>query len=99
MGRIFKQPNGLYCRYSTVSESITEVNMTADEYIALYKERAAARAAVEAKEILDRYIGSYEELLENLLHSNNQEANIKYIKILKEQEVRLNEEDKKEKGI
>ena len=31
---ICKQPNGKYCRFSTILETVTHINMTEDEYIA-----------------------------------------------------------------
>ncbi len=46
---ISKQPNGKYCRFSTVVDTITNYNMTEKEYIELCKERAAQEAEKEAK--------------------------------------------------
>lgn len=37
---IIKQPNGLYCRYSTIVDDITDCNMTKDDYINLATEHA-----------------------------------------------------------
>lgn len=35
---IAKQPNGLYCRYSSIVDNITHHNMTEEEYIELCAE-------------------------------------------------------------
>ena len=47
---IAKQPNGLYCRYSSIVDNITHYNMTEEDYIELCVERAKE----EAKEILKK---------------------------------------------
>ena len=39
-GFISKQPNGLYCRFSTVVDCPIDWNMTAEDYIELCKEKA-----------------------------------------------------------
>ena len=41
---IAKQPNGLYCRYSTTVDNITHYNMTKEDYIEFYLERAREEA-------------------------------------------------------
>ena len=43
---VCKQPNGLYCRFSTVVDCPTDWNMTAKDYIEMCK----AKAEKEAKE-------------------------------------------------
>lgn len=43
---IAKQPNGLYCRYSGVVDNITHYNMTEEDYIELYVERAKEEAKI-----------------------------------------------------
>lgn len=45
---ICRQPNGLYCRFSTVVDTITDYNMTEDEYV----EMCAERAREEARDVL-----------------------------------------------
>ena len=44
-GFISKQPNGLYCRFSTVVDCPTDWNMTEEDYIELCKKRAEEEAA------------------------------------------------------
>ena len=36
---IAKQPNGLFCRFSSVVDSVTHWNMTEEDYINFHKER------------------------------------------------------------
>lgn len=45
---IARQPNGLLCRFSSVVDTITDYNMTDEEYI----EMCAEKAREEAKEVL-----------------------------------------------
>lgn len=49
MSFIAKQPNGLYCRFSSVIDCPSNWNMTAEEYI----EMCAEKARKEAVEILN----------------------------------------------
>ena len=46
---ICKQPNGKYCRFSTVVDTLTHINMTEDEYIEYCVSRAVKDAIREAK--------------------------------------------------
>lgn len=39
-GFVAKQPNGLYCRFSTVIDCPTDWNITAEYYIELCKQKA-----------------------------------------------------------
>lgn len=57
---IVKQPNGLYCRFSTVVDCPTDWNMTAEEYIELYVEMAVERAREEAKRTLEYHVRPFE---------------------------------------
>ena len=36
----YKQPNGRYCRYSTIVDCVTDYNMTEDDILKLFVERA-----------------------------------------------------------
>lgn len=51
-GFIAKQPNGLYCRYSSIVDNITHHNMTEEDYIELCVELAKE----EAREILEHAV-------------------------------------------
>ena len=46
---IAKQPNGLYCRFSSVVDCPTHWNMTAEDYIEYCAEEAKGRARYELK--------------------------------------------------
>ena len=63
---ITKQPNGLYCRFSTVVDCPTHINMTKEDYINICMERARE----EAEEVLENYIKPF-ELIEEYFHPNN----------------------------
>ena len=49
---ICKQPNGLYCRFSTVVDCPTDWNLTAEDYIEL----CAEQAREEAKRVLENHV-------------------------------------------
>lgn len=53
---VCKQPNGLYCRFSTATDSPTDWNMTKEDYINLCVERAKK----EAEDVLENYIRPFE---------------------------------------
>lgn len=40
MSFISRQPNGLLCRFSTVTDTITDYNMTDEEYIEVCAQKA-----------------------------------------------------------
>ena len=63
---ITKQPNGLYCRFSTVVDCPTHINMTKEDYINLCMERARE----EAEDVLENYIRPFEWVKE-YFHPNN----------------------------
>lgn len=58
---IARQPNGLYCRYSSIVDNITHYNMTEEDYIELCVERAKE----EAKIILEK-AKPFSEVLKSL---------------------------------
>lgn len=49
---IAKQPNGLYCRFSSIVDCPTHWNMTEQDYIDMCK----AKAEEEAKDVLKNYL-------------------------------------------
>lgn len=49
---ISKQPNGLYCRFSTIVDCPTDWNMTEDDYIELCKQKAEEDARYVLKNCL-----------------------------------------------
>lgn len=75
---IVKQPNGLYCRFSTVVDCPTNWNMTEEDYIELKAEQARD----EARRTLERYVRPF-EWVEEYFHPNNMTEE-EFKKILKE---------------
>ena len=71
---IAKQPNGLYCRFSTVVDCPTDWNMTAEEYIELYVEMAVERAREEAKRTLEYGVRPFEWVKEYFVPNNMSES-------------------------
>ena len=63
---VAKQPNGLYCRFSTVIDCPTDWNMTEDDYIELCKERAEK----EARNVLTNYLQPF-EMVKDRFYPNN----------------------------
>lgn len=63
---IARQPNGLLCRFSTIVDTITDYNMTDDEYI----EKCAEKAREEAREILKNNIHHFDDILYNFSPTN-----------------------------
>lgn len=63
---ISKQPNGLYCRFSTVVDCPTHWNMTEEDYIELCKKRAEE----EARDILKNHLEPFEMVKENFYPNN-----------------------------
>ena len=65
-GFIAKQPNGLYCRFSTVVDCPTDWNMTAEDYIELCKQKAEK----EAKDVLENHLQPFEKVKDYFYPSN-----------------------------
>jgi hypothetical protein len=63
---ISKQPNGLYCRFSTIVDCPTDWNMTEEDYIELCKQKAEE----EARNTLERYLRPF-EWVQEYFHPNN----------------------------
>ena len=69
-GFVAKQPNGLYCRFSTVVDCPTDWNMTAEDYIKLCKQKAEQKAEQEAKDVLENYLKPFEKV-KDYFYPNN----------------------------
>lgn len=67
-GFIAKQPNGLYCRFSSVVDTITHYNMTREEYLNNFTGNVSSRA--EALDILENYLHSFDEVIESFQPEN-----------------------------
>ena len=58
-GMICKQPNGKYCRFSSIVDAPTHINMTEENYMEVCAERAKA----EAKDTIENYLYPFDEML------------------------------------
>ena len=67
---IAKQPNGKYCRFSSIVDCPTNWNMTEEDYIKLCMEKAK----YEAIDILRNYLMPFEEVKDRFIPNNMTEA-------------------------
>ncbi len=79
-GFIARQPNGLLCRHSTVTDCLTDYNMTEEDYINMCKEKAEE----EAKDIIKKCMRDFSEVKERFVPNNMSKK--RFSKILKEME-------------
>lgn len=89
MGRfLIKQPNGLYCLFSTIVDCPVYHNMTKEDYIE-YKMQQAKEAAEELLEQVDNKPEKYNlyENMDGYFHPNNMTRE-EYKKIKKEMETK-----------
>lgn len=63
---IVKQPNGKYARFSTITDCITDYNMTEEDYINLRVEKARE----EAKDTLENYTRPFDWIFEYFCPNN-----------------------------
>jgi len=70
IGFIAKQPNGIYCRFINVTDCVTDINMTTDDYtrICVWKRCEASR--VDALETLDFYVADFSEVISSFIPNN-----------------------------
>lgn len=55
---IARQPNGLICRHSTITDCITDYNLTDEDYVTMCMEKAK----VEAENVLKNYIRPFSDV-------------------------------------
>lgn len=67
---ISKQPNGLYCRFSTVVDTITDYNMTEEDYIGLCVSRWGNNGKDTAIDTLKNSLFLFQEVLDRFRTSN-----------------------------
>ena len=79
---ISKQPNGLYCRFSTIVDTITHYNMTESDYIEFCIGRYGEKGRADAEDILKNHIVPFEEVLNYFIPNNDTVKS--FNKILKE---------------
>lgn len=66
-GFIARQPNGLYCRFSTFLDCPTHYNMSFSDYVKVIMDRGYKRwkAAEEAKDIIENYLQPFSRVMES----------------------------------
>ena len=69
-GFIAKQPNGLYCRFSNVTDCVTDINMTADDYIQMCVDKWGEASRIDALETLDYYVADFSEVISSFMPNN-----------------------------
>lgn len=68
---IVKQPNGLYCEFSSIVDTITTYNMTEEEYINMCVERAKERAIRDAEDTLKYHVYPFKRIKDEFFPNNN----------------------------
>ena len=79
-GFIAKQPNGLYCRFSSVVDCLTHYNMTKEDYLNNITGTVANES--EGLEILNSYLKPFSDVIESFVPNNMTQE--KFDKIIKE---------------
>lgn len=70
-GFIAKQPNGLYCRFSTVVDTVTDWNMTEEQYIDMCVQKAIKEAREDALDTLKNWVKPFDEVKNRFYPGNN----------------------------
>lgn len=66
-GSLTKQPNGLYCRFSSIVDCPTHWNMTEEEYIEMSSEY---QSKAEALDTIENYLQPFERIIERCTLDN-----------------------------
>lgn len=67
-GFIAKQPNGLYCRFSTVVDCPTHYNVTVEEYLSNVTGTVQNRE--EGQNVLSNHLMPFSEVIERFIPNN-----------------------------
>ena len=65
---IARQPNGRLCRFSTIVDAVTHINLTEEDYIELCAERAREEARRNLKD--KRFVEPFDRVLEDTRFDN-----------------------------
>ena len=84
MSFITRQKNGLLCRFSTVIDTVTDYNMTDEEYI----EMCAQKAREKAQETLKHSLRPFEEVKASFAPTNMSRSEFNSILRLMEKELK-----------
>lgn len=77
---ICRQPNGLLCRFSTVTDTVTHYNMTDEEYIQMYIQKRITTARAEAEDIIKNHLKPFEWIDDYFVDNNMTEEEFEQIK-------------------
>lgn len=72
-GFISKQPNGKYCRFSTIVDCPTDINMTFEDYVLVVMRNQhlnEERAIVEATDVFNHHLQPFERVLRAFYPNN-----------------------------
>lgn len=71
---IARQPNGLYCRFSSVVDTVTNYNMTVNDYInevLIFKYGYSEdKAKLEADDIIKNHLRPFSDVVEGFIPNN-----------------------------
>ena len=80
---IAQQPNGLYCRFSTVVDTVTHYNMTREDY--LNNVTGTTKNQADAEDTLVNYLQPFSEVIERFIPNNmSQKEFNELVKIMSE---------------
>lgn len=83
---IARQPNGLICRFSTRTDTITHYNMTEEDYITDVHMKIYGsdreRAEAEARDTIEHYMLPFSEVVSHFFPYNN--TSEEFLKMLRE---------------
>ena len=94
---VAQQPNGLYCRFSSVVDTVTHWNMTFDEYVEQVQMKRYGRsheaAVAEAHDIINNYLQPFQEIINRFRPINDTVEEFNGILSEMGSDVQLNKED------
>ena len=82
-GFISKQPNGKYCRFSTIIDCPTDINMTFEDYVKVVmrvQHLDEEYARIEAQKVFSCYLRSFDEVLRRFIPNNLSERSLRFSK-------------------
>ena len=75
-GFVSKQPNGKYCRFSTIVDCPTHINMKFDDYVKVVEDMQHLThefAIREAQDVIDNYLRPFSEVINRYIPNNMSE--------------------------
>ena len=74
MSFIAQQPNGLYCRFSSILDCPTHINMTFNKFVDIILEKnpkySWMGAQMEAQDIIDNHLKPFSEVIDRFMPNN-----------------------------